>query len=68
MFVSVLDSRILRNTFGTQAIRDIFSDEAYVKNLIEVEAALARAESKTGVISAEIGPSLTKSLARVQIE
>lgn len=68
MFVSVLDSRIFRNTFGTQAIRDIFSDEAYVKNLIEVEAALARAESKTGVIPAEVGPSLTKSLARVQIE
>ncbi|KAK5074399.1 hypothetical protein LTR64_006457 [Lithohypha guttulata] len=68
MFVSVLDSRIFRNTFGTQAIRDIFSDEAYVKNLIEVEAALARAESKTGVIPAEVGPSLTKSLARVQID
>lgn len=68
MSVSIFDSRIFKNTFGAQEVRDVFSDENYVKCLIEAEAALARAEAKTGVISAEVGASLTSSLARVQIE
>lgn len=68
MSVSVLDSRIFKNTFGTEEIRRIFDDENYVKCLIEVEAALARAEAKTGVIPAEVGTSLTDSLAHVKIE
>ena len=68
MSVSVLDSRIFRNTFGTQAIRDVFSDEAYIKRLIDVEAALARAEAKVAVIPAEAGAALTESLAKVSIE
>ena len=50
MPVSALDSRVFRNLFGTQKIRDLFSDEAYVKHMINVEAALARAQSKKGVI------------------
>jgi len=68
MAISVFDSRIFRNTFGTQAIRDVFSDEAYVKALIDVESALARAEAKTGVIPAMAGAAITDSLRTVQIE
>lgn len=68
MAVSVIDSRIFRNTFGTQSIRNVFSDDAYVKSLIEVEAALARAEAKVGVIPAEVGPAITESLLEARIE
>lgn len=68
MAVSIFDSRIFRNTFGTQAIRDIFSDEAYVKCLIEIEAALARAEAKTGVIPTEAGAAISESLSHATIE
>ncbi|KAK5093005.1 hypothetical protein LTR24_004664 [Lithohypha guttulata] len=68
MAVSILDSRIFRNTFGTQAIRDVFSDEAYVRSLIEVESALGRAEAKTGVIPDEVGNAITKSLRDVRID
>lgn len=68
MAVSVLDSRIYRNTFGTPAVRGIFSDEAYTKRLIEVESALARAESKAGVIPAEAGRVITKALEDAHIE
>ncbi|KAJ5796802.1 Fumarate lyase [Penicillium psychrosexuale] len=68
MAVSALDSRIFRNLFGTQEIRDIFTDEAYVKSLIEVEAALARAEATVGVIPAHAGKGITEALARLQIE
>lgn len=68
MSVSVLDSRIFKNTFGTEAARAIFSDEAYVKNLIEVEAAIARAEAKVGVIPQAAAAVISGSIAQAQIE
>lgn len=68
MSVSALDSRIFRNLFGTQEIRDIFTDDAYVKCLIEVEAALARAQSKTGVIPSEAGDSISNTFSNLQLE
>lgn len=68
MSVSALDSRVFRNLFGTQEIRDVFTDEAYVWRMIETEAALARAQSKVGVIPVEAGEKLTKALSTAKIE
>lgn len=68
MAVSSLDSRVFRNLFGTQQIRDIFTDEAYVRRMIEVEAALARAQSATDVIPRNVGGDITVVADGVQIE
>ncbi|TPX16384.1 uncharacterized protein E0L32_004033 [Thyridium curvatum] len=68
MAVSVLDSRVFRDLFGTQQMRDVFSDEAYVGRMIEVETALARAQSKVGVIEASAGDALTKAVGQVKID
>lgn len=68
MSVSALDSRVFRNLFGTQEIRDVFTDEAYVRRMIETEAALARAQSKVGIIPADSGEKLTKALNAAKIE
>lgn len=68
MSISALDSRVFRNLFSTQEIRDIFTDEAYVRRMIETEAALARAQSKVGVIPPEAGRHLTKALNAAVIE
>ncbi len=68
MAVSALDSRVFKNLFGTQEIRDVFSDESYVRFMIETEAALARAQSNTGVIPAETGKVLTDAFEKVSIE
>ena len=68
MAVSALDSRVFRNVFGTQEIRNVFSDEAYVRNLIETEAALARAESKVGVIPAQAGEAISQAFAKFDVE
>ena len=68
MAVSVLDSRIFRNLFGTQEIRDVFTDKAYVRRLVETEAALSRAQSAAGVIPSEAGEAITKALGQVKIE
>jgi 3-carboxy-cis,cis-muconate cycloisomerase len=68
MAVSALDSRIFRNIFGTQEIRDVFTDEAYTKYMMETEAALARAEASVGAIPAEIGKTVTSAFDAVKIE
>lgn len=68
MSISALDSRVFRNLFGTQEMRDVFADDAYVRRMIEVEAALARAQSKVGVIPLEAGQELTKAVCGVTIE
>lgn len=59
MSVSVLDSRIFRNTFGTAEIRKVFDDETYAQCMIDTETALARAQSKLGVIPKDAGDAIT---------
>lgn len=68
MSVSALDSRLLRNLFGTQEIRDVFTDEAYTLFMVDTEAALARAQSKAGVIPLEAGDIITESLKGVALK
>ncbi|KPI43362.1 uncharacterized protein AB675_7003 [Cyphellophora attinorum] len=68
MAISALDSRLFRNLFGTSEIRDVFSDTAYTQRMIDVEAALARAESAVGVIPPKAGDIITKALKTVKID
>ncbi|KAF9884992.1 hypothetical protein FE257_000815 [Aspergillus nanangensis] len=60
MLNSALDSRIFRNLFGTEEVRNIFSDEAYIKCMIEVEVALAHAEANIGVIPREAADAIAE--------
>ncbi|CAK7227657.1 hypothetical protein SEUCBS140593_006650 [Sporothrix eucalyptigena] len=68
MATSVFDSRVFRNLYGTQEMREVFSDEAYVTRMIEVETALSRAQSKVGMIDILAGDALTKAAASVKID
>ena len=47
---TVIDSVLYRDSFGTPAMRAIFSDHELVRKYVEVEIALARAEARCGVI------------------
>ena len=47
---TTLDSKIFGSLFGDSEIDQLLSDEAYVRALVEVETALARAEARLGVI------------------
>jgi 3-carboxy-cis,cis-muconate cycloisomerase len=68
MNTSALDSRVFRNLFGTQEIRDVFSDEAYVQCMIDTETALGRAESNVGVIPSDSGRLITQKCDIKKIE
>ncbi|KAF4556375.1 Lyase-like protein [Elsinoe fawcettii] len=62
MAVSAIDSRIFRNLFGTQEVREAFSDESYAHHMIATEAALARAQAQEGVIPNDSAESITSAL------
>ncbi|KAI9375674.1 L-Aspartase-like protein [Aspergillus egyptiacus] len=60
--VSAIDSSIFRTLFGTEEIRKIFDDEAYITRCVEAEAALARAQSRCNVIPSHIGSMVTEKV------
>jgi 3-carboxy-cis,cis-muconate cycloisomerase len=68
MPVSVIDSRIFRNIFGTEDIRLLFEDKSYAYYMITVETALARAQSKIGVIPPHIGDAITAGCHASKLE
>lgn len=49
---TVFDTTLFRDTFGTQEIRECFSERSYVAKLIQAEVSLAQAEEDEGVIPA----------------
>ena len=63
--VSVLDSILFRDGFGTPAMRAVFSDHGLISRYIEVEVALARAQARCGVIPAEAAAEIA---ARSRVE
>jgi 3-carboxy-cis,cis-muconate cycloisomerase len=48
--MSVFTSKVVRNLFGTDAMRTIFSDDTRISNYLKVEIALAKVEASLGVI------------------
>jgi 3-carboxy-cis,cis-muconate cycloisomerase len=61
MPMGVLDSAIFADMFGTPAMRDVFGDEAFLARCTEVEAALARAQSRLGIIPAEAAAAISQA-------
>ncbi|KAL2835303.1 L-Aspartase-like protein [Aspergillus pseudoustus] len=66
--VSAIDSSIFRTLFGTEEIRKVFDDEAYISRCIDAEAALARAQSTCGVIPAHIGSLVTSQVTSTPLD
>jgi 3-carboxy-cis,cis-muconate cycloisomerase len=61
MAFGILDSAIFADMFGTPAMRAIFGDEAFLARCVDVEAALARAQGRLGIIPAEAGEAITRA-------
>ena len=68
MPISAYDSLLFKNIFGTERIRDIFDDKAYTRRCVDVEAALAVAESKCGVIPSATGEKIASTLRDVDLD
>jgi 3-carboxy-cis,cis-muconate cycloisomerase len=57
--VSPVDSSVYGGLFTTPAMRAVFSDEARLQRMLDVEAALARAQAKLGLIPAKAAKEIS---------
>lgn len=68
MPVSAVDSLLFKNLFGTEEIRAIFDDKAYIQRCVDVEAALAIAQSRVGVIPEAVGKQIADGCSNVRLD
>lgn len=68
MGTTVFDSILFRDMFGTSEMRAIFSDDAVIRRYLEVEAALARAQSHCGLIAREAAEAIGHAASTIQID
>jgi 3-carboxy-cis,cis-muconate cycloisomerase len=59
MTVGAVDSAIFGGLFTTAAMRAVFSDESRLQRMLDVEAALARAQVRVGIIPAAAAAEIT---------
>jgi 3-carboxy-cis,cis-muconate cycloisomerase len=57
---TLIDSKIYKDLFGTEEMRDIFSDDSYIGRCVRVEAALAKVQGNIGVIPKDAAKTIIK--------
>ncbi|KAH6697000.1 L-Aspartase-like protein [Plectosphaerella plurivora] len=57
---SVFDTVLFGNIFGTDEVRECFSERSYVAHMIEAECALAKAEEIEGIIPSGVAAAICK--------
>lgn len=62
----VIDSVIFKDMYGTDELRQIFSDENLLQCWLDVEAALARSEAAVGLVPQQAAAEITRK-ARVEL-
>lgn len=67
MTVTPFDSAIFGELYGDSEIRQAFSDAAQIRAMLEVEAALARAEAELGIIPNEAATAIGKAAADLDV-
>jgi 3-carboxy-cis,cis-muconate cycloisomerase len=65
MTVNPADGQVYGAVYGSDAMRAIMGERAYLARMLEMEAALARAEARLGLIPAEAAQAITQA-ARVE--
>ncbi len=50
MTIGILQSTLFGDLFGTAAMREVFGEPALIRNCVKVEAALARAQARLGIV------------------
>jgi 3-carboxy-cis,cis-muconate cycloisomerase len=65
MATGVLSSTLFGDMFGTAAMRAAFGELAFLARCAEVEAALARAQARLGIVPADAAEAISKAAAAV---
>jgi 3-carboxy-cis,cis-muconate cycloisomerase len=62
MTIGMLQSTVFGDLFGTAAMRDVFGEPALFRNCAIVEAALARAQARVGIIPSEAAAAISAAI------
>src|SRR6185503_6738106 len=68
MPASVIDSTIFGNIFGTEAMRQVWSDENRTRKYLDIEAALARVQGRLGIIPEKAAAEIQRSCKLEKID
>jgi 3-carboxy-cis,cis-muconate cycloisomerase len=68
MPASVIDSPVFGNFFGSQAMRDVWSDENRTRKYLEIEAALARVQARLGIIPQKAADEIVRNCRLERID
>ncbi|NGM87973.1 adenylosuccinate lyase family protein [Parapusillimonas sp. SGNA-6] len=68
MPISVLESRIFKDMFGTERMRAVFDDESTVRRYIDVEVALAKVQGELGIIPEAAAKAIAASADASRID
>src|SRR5579863_16493 len=63
MTIGILQSTLFGDMFGTAAMRAAFGEPAFIGRCVEVEAALARAQARLGIVPPEAAAAISAALA-----
>src|SRR4029077_12735078 len=63
MTVGLLSSILFGDMFGTAAMRAVFGEVAFLVRCAEVEAALARAQARLGIVPGEAAAAISAPVA-----
>src|SRR5437879_7060980 len=65
MTLGVLSSTLFGDMFGTAAMRAAFGELGFLARCAEVEAALARAQARAGIVPSEAAAAISEAAATV---
>jgi 3-carboxy-cis,cis-muconate cycloisomerase len=65
MTFGVLSSTLFGDMFGTAAMRAVFGELTFLARCAEVEAALARAQARAGIVPKEAAAAISKAAAAI---
>src|SRR3954466_5552927 len=62
MTIGVLSSALFGGMFGTEAMRAAFGETAFLARCAEVEAALARAQARLGIVPQDAAAAISEAV------
>ena len=68
MAFSALDSQLYGSMFADPDVTQIFSDSFHIQSMLQIEAALARAQSKLGVIPLKAADAIDNATRTLEVD
>src|SRR5665213_4100253 len=65
MTIGMLQSTVFGDLFGTEAMREVFGEPTLFRNCAVVEAALARAQARLGIIPQEAAAEISRAVEAI---